>query len=217
MTESLPGTAVLRVSRATFDPSRFAEVDARSARQAGYLRTAVQQLPGLIQFSATVSPNGSMLQASVWDTEEHSAQLNHLKEMVVIARGEMEEVGVTFTPIVTYPISWAILSDASIPATAVARYAHGAFAADRFEAIDALSTQQEEFLRPAIERLPGFLRWYSAVAPQGEIAQVSIWDSEEHSDQMAELKEMVVTARGQMTAAGVAFDPIVNYATSWTI
>lgn len=159
-----------------------------------------------------------MLQASVWDTEEHSAQLNHLKEMVVVARGEMEEVGVTFTPIVTYPICWAILSDtASIPTTAVVRYAHGTFATDRFEAIDALSTQQAEFLLPAIDPLPGLLRWYSAVAPQGEIAQVSIWDSEEHSDQMAELKEMVVTARGQMTSAGVAFDPIVNYAASWTI
>ena len=38
-----------------------------------------------------------MLQVSVWDSVEHSAQLNHLKEMVVVARGEMEAVGVTFT------------------------------------------------------------------------------------------------------------------------
>jgi hypothetical protein len=218
MTESLPVTAVLRVSRATFDPSRFAEVDARSTHQAGYLRAAVQQLPGLIHFYATVSPDGSMVQASVWDTEEHSAQLNHLKEMVVIARGEMEEVGVAFTPIVTSSIGWAILPGAaSVPATAVARYSHGAFAPDRFEPIDALSTQQADFLVPAIEQLPGLFRYYEAVAPQGEMTHISIWESEEHANQMAALKEMVVTAREQSTAAGVVFDPIVNYPLSWTI
>ena len=49
-----------------------------------------------------------MLQVSIWDSEEHSAQLNHLKEMVVIARGEMEAVGVAFTPISTYPVGWTL-------------------------------------------------------------------------------------------------------------
>lgn len=49
-----------------------------------------------------------MLQVSVWDSEEHSAQLNDLREMVVVARGEAEAVGVTFTPIATYPVSWTI-------------------------------------------------------------------------------------------------------------
>jgi hypothetical protein len=73
-----------------------------------YLIPAVKQLPGLIHFYAGVSPDGSMLQVSVWDSEEHSAHLNHLKEMVVRARGEMEAVGVTFTPIATYPVSWTI-------------------------------------------------------------------------------------------------------------
>jgi hypothetical protein len=34
--------------------------------------------------------------------------LDHLKEMVVDARGEAEAVGVTFTPIVNYPINWTI-------------------------------------------------------------------------------------------------------------
>ena len=108
MTESLPATAVIRASRATFDPSRFAEVDAVNTKTSEYLLPAVKQLPGLIHFYAGVSPDGSMLQLSIWDTEEHSAQLNHLKEMVVIARGEMEAVGVTFTPIATYPVSWTI-------------------------------------------------------------------------------------------------------------
>ena len=46
MTESLPATAVVRVSRATFDPSRFAEVDAMDAKTSEYLIPAVTQLPG---------------------------------------------------------------------------------------------------------------------------------------------------------------------------
>jgi len=108
MTESLPKTAVIRSSRATFDPSRFAEVDAANTNTSKYLIPAVQQLPGLIHFFAGVSSDGSMMQVSVWDSEEHSSQLNHLKEMVVVARAEMEAVGVTFTPVVTYPISWTI-------------------------------------------------------------------------------------------------------------
>lgn len=108
MIESLPAGAVVRASRATFDPSRFAEVDALSTKQTEYLAPAVEQLPGLIRFSAGVSPDGSMLQVSVWDSEEHSAQLNHLREMVLVARGEMETVGVTFSPIVTYPVGWTL-------------------------------------------------------------------------------------------------------------
>lgn len=108
MTESLPATAVVRASRATFDPSRFAEVDAMNTKTSQYLIPAVSQLPGLIRFYAGVSPDGSMLQVSIWDSEEHSAQLNHLKEMVVVARGEMEAIGVTFTPIATYPVGWTI-------------------------------------------------------------------------------------------------------------
>jgi hypothetical protein len=108
MTESLPATAVVRASRATFDPSRFAEIDAMNTKTSKYLIPAVTQLPGLIHFYAGVSPDGSMLQVSIWDSEDHSAQLNHLKEMVVVARGEMEAIGVTFTPIATYPVSWTI-------------------------------------------------------------------------------------------------------------
>jgi hypothetical protein len=40
---------------------------------------AVNRLPGLTHFYAGVSPDGSMLQVSVWDSEEHSAKLNHAR------------------------------------------------------------------------------------------------------------------------------------------
>jgi gamma-glutamylcyclotransferase (GGCT)/AIG2-like uncharacterized protein YtfP len=103
MTESLPATAVVRVSSGSFDPSRFAEVDAMNKKTSEYLIPAIKRLPGLIHFYAGVSPEGSAVQVSVWDSDEHAAQLDRLKEMTVDAHGEAEAVGVTFTPIVNYP------------------------------------------------------------------------------------------------------------------
>jgi hypothetical protein len=108
MAESLPATAVVRVSRASFDPGRFAEVDAMNTTTSEYLIPAIRRLPGLIHFYAGVSPGGSAVQVSVWDSGEHAAQLDRLKEMTVDARGEAEAVGVTFTPVVTYPVHWTM-------------------------------------------------------------------------------------------------------------
>ena len=108
MTESLPAAAVVRVSRATFDPSRFVEVDAMNKKTSEYLIPAIRPLPGLIHFYAGVSPEGSIVQVSIWDTDEDASQLDHLTEMTIDARGEAEAVGVAFTPIVHYPVGWTI-------------------------------------------------------------------------------------------------------------
>jgi hypothetical protein len=109
MAESLPATAVVRVSRSSFDPNLFAEFDALNTKQAEYLIPAIKRLPGLIHWYTGLSPDGSMAQVSVWDSEEHAAQMDRLKEMAVVARGEMEALGATFTgSIVNYPISWTI-------------------------------------------------------------------------------------------------------------
>ena len=110
MTEPLPATAVVRVSLASFDPSRFAEVDAASKKTSAYIIPALRRLPGLLRFYAGVSPKGSIVQVSVWDTDEHASQLDRLKEMVVDGRRDMEAVGVTFTPIFNYPIdrTWTV-------------------------------------------------------------------------------------------------------------
>jgi hypothetical protein len=108
MTESLPTTAAVRVSRGNFDPSRFAEVDAVNKKVSEYLIPAISGLPGLIHWYAGVSPEGSIVNVSVWDSDEHAAQMGQLREMTVIARGEMEAVGVTFIPIVNYPVNWTI-------------------------------------------------------------------------------------------------------------
>jgi hypothetical protein len=49
------------------------------------------------------------VQISVWDSNEHAAQMDQLKEMAVVARGEMTALGgLTFHPIVNYPITWNI-------------------------------------------------------------------------------------------------------------
>jgi len=106
VTESLPATAVVRVSRGTFDPGRFAAAEAMNSKTSEYLIPAIRRLPGLIRYYTGVSPEGSIVAVSLWDSDEHAAQLNQLKEMIVDARGEAEAVGVTFTPIVNYPISW---------------------------------------------------------------------------------------------------------------
>jgi hypothetical protein len=108
MTEPLPATAVVRVSRGSFDPGRFAEVDAVNKKVSEYLIPAIRRLPGLIHFYAGVSPEGSVVNVSVWDSDEHAAQMGRLKEMTVDARGEMQAAGVTFTPIVNYPVDWTI-------------------------------------------------------------------------------------------------------------
>jgi hypothetical protein len=108
MTESLPGTAVIRVSRGTFDPGRFAEVDAMNKRVSEYLIPAIGRLPGLVHWYAGVSPEGSIVNVSVWDSDEHAAQMNELREMTVTARGEAEAAGVAFTPIVNHPVGWTI-------------------------------------------------------------------------------------------------------------
>jgi len=109
MSLTLPPTAVVRVSRGNFDPARFAEVEAMARDTGAYLIPAIHRLPGLLHYSVAVSPSGSMVHVSFWDSEEHAQQLSRLKEMIVDARKDAEAVGVAFVPIVNYPISWNIL------------------------------------------------------------------------------------------------------------
>jgi len=108
MAESLPATAVVRISSASFDVGRLAEVDAMNKRVSEYLVPAIRQLPGLIHYYVGLSPEGSIVHVSVWDTDEHAAQMGQLKEMTGTARREAEAVGVMFTPMVNYPITWTI-------------------------------------------------------------------------------------------------------------
>jgi len=100
--------SVVRVSRGKFDPDRFAEVQQMAVATSLYLIPAIQRLPGLISYFAGASPDGSMVNVSVWDSNEHAAQMDALKEMMVDARRDAEAVGVEFINVVNYPIAWTI-------------------------------------------------------------------------------------------------------------
>jgi hypothetical protein len=101
-------TRVMRISRGTFDSSRFAEVEQMTQATAAYLIPAIRKLPGLVSYFAGASPDGSIVHVSIWDTKAHAAQMGSLKEMTVDARRDAEQAGVTFLPIVTYPVAWNI-------------------------------------------------------------------------------------------------------------
>lgn len=107
-TPSIPPSAVVRVSSANFDQGRFAEVDQMTRDTGRYLIPAIEQLNGLISYYAGTSSEGSVVHVSVWQSNEHANQMGRLKEMIVDARNDAEAVGVTFIPIVNYPIAWHI-------------------------------------------------------------------------------------------------------------
>lgn len=104
----LPDGAVVRVSRGNFDPSRFAEVQEMTMATSRYLVPAISKLPGLISYYAGASPDGSMVHVSIWDSDKHASQMGQLKEMIVNARADAEKAGVTFIPIVNYPVDWTV-------------------------------------------------------------------------------------------------------------
>ena len=108
MTTPLPEAAIVRVSRGNFDPADYADVQAMTMATGEYLVPAIRRLPGLITYYAGVSPDGSMVHVSVWESHEAAEQMGRLKEMIVEARHDAERVGVTFIPIVNYPIDWTV-------------------------------------------------------------------------------------------------------------
>jgi hypothetical protein len=106
--DPIPPTAVVRVSPANFDPARFPEVHEMTVATGRYLIPAIKKLPGLISYYVGASPGGSAVHVSIWESDEHTQQMSRLKEMIVDARQDAEKVGVTFSPIVNYPIDWSI-------------------------------------------------------------------------------------------------------------
>ena len=105
---SPPSTAVIRVSRGNFDPARFEEVEQMTRDTGRYLIPAIGSLDGLIAYYVGASVQGSAVHVSLWQTNDHAEQMSQLKEMIVDARRDGDAVGVTFTPIVHYPIAWNI-------------------------------------------------------------------------------------------------------------
>jgi len=108
MALTLPSDAVIRVSRANFDPARFAEVDRMTDATGKYLIPAIGRLPGLLGYFAAASPSGSMVHVSIWESDAHAQQMGSLHEMTVNARDDAEAAGAEFIPVVNYPINWSI-------------------------------------------------------------------------------------------------------------
>src|ERR1700726_268404 len=107
-TTTLASTAVIRVSRGTFDPGRFEEVERMTHETGKYLIPAIRQLPGLVEYFAAASPTGSLVHISIWEADENAQQMGRLQEMIVNAKNDADAAGVTFGPIVNYPVSWTV-------------------------------------------------------------------------------------------------------------
>jgi hypothetical protein len=108
MISALPPTAVVRLSHGTFDPARLAEVERMSQKTAEYLIPAIRKLRGLIHYFAVISPTGSYIHVSIWESDADAQQMSKLKEMIVDARREAEALGMQFSPILEHPVSWSI-------------------------------------------------------------------------------------------------------------
>ena len=108
MSPILPPTAVVRISQANFDSKDIAKVEAMTLDTGKYLIPAIKRLPGLAGYFAGASSTGSMVHVSLWESDAHAQQMGNLKEMIVDARQAAEAVGVSFIPIVNYPIAWRI-------------------------------------------------------------------------------------------------------------
>jgi hypothetical protein len=49
-----------------------------------------------------------VVHVSIRESDEDAQQMSRLKEMITDTRQAYEKAGVTFTPIVDYPIDWSI-------------------------------------------------------------------------------------------------------------
>ncbi len=104
----IPPGAVVRVSKGIFDPARIAEVEQMRHTTGAYLAPAITPMEGLLGYYAGTSRDGSIVDVSIWTSDEHARQMGELKEMVVDARTAAEALGVTFIPIINHPLSWHI-------------------------------------------------------------------------------------------------------------
>jgi hypothetical protein len=214
---SLPADAVIRVSRGDFDPARFAEVEHMTRDTGDYLVPAIRQLDGLIAYYAGASPSGSMVHVSLWHSEEHAEQMGRLKEMIVDARRDADAVGVSFIPIINYPIIWEASSDADVAEAAVIRVAVNDWDPAHFDQAADINMHTSEYLIPAIQRLEGLVAFYDGISPAGSLVNASLWRGEADAEQMDTLKEMIVHARDEFAAVGARFHPNVNYPIAWRL
>ena len=97
------------------------------------------------------------------------------------------------------------------------RISRGHFDGAQLSTVEAMLRAAEADLIPAIRRLPGVQSYYAGIdGPSGSMVNVSVWDTLEAAQQMATLKEMA-DLRVHFEAAGIRFEPVVNYDVVWQL
>ena len=99
----------------------------------------------------------------------------------------------------------------------IVRISKGSFPPDRAREAEEALAASETTLRPAIESMPGLLHYDVAIdRAEGQLTNVSVWDSLEHAQAMSSLQAMLAQ-RPILEGAGVTFEPITNHDALWSI
>lgn len=99
----------------------------------------------------------------------------------------------------------------------VVRISTGHFTSQQFDEVERLIRNSLASLGPPIRALDGLLYYHVGVdRATSTVVNVSIWETETAARQMDALAPMLAQ-RPIMAAAGVRFDPIVNYVPLWKI
>ena len=100
---------IVRISRGSFEPARFSEIEQRLRDSGATLVPAIRKLGGLLSYHAAIDRvSSTMVNVSTWETLEAAQQMGSLKEMLALA-GEFEALGVKFErPIINYDTLWTL-------------------------------------------------------------------------------------------------------------
>jgi hypothetical protein len=99
----------------------------------------------------------------------------------------------------------------------VVRISKGAIAPGRLAEAEAALAASESVLREPITQMAGLLHYYVGIDREKlQLTNVSVWETLEHATAMGSLGPMLAQ-RPVMVAAGVAFEPITNHETLWSI
>jgi quinol monooxygenase YgiN len=99
----------------------------------------------------------------------------------------------------------------------IVRISKGSFGPDRLHEAEKALAESEVALRRAIVAMPGLLHYYVAIDRlEGQLTNVSVWDSLDHAQAMSQLPEMLAQ-RPILESAGVTFERITNHDVLWSI
>lgn len=100
---------VVRISRGSFEASRYGEIEQRLRDSSQSLIPAIRKLPGMLHYYVGIDRESStMVNVSVWESLAAAQQMASLEEMLALA-GEFVAMGVTFErPIINYDTLWQL-------------------------------------------------------------------------------------------------------------